>query len=1382
MTKRAESGRRRDANMKAHIVMRVAVAFGVSALFWSASSFAQQVDTNPPLPNVLLLIDNSGSMERMIDGTIPESNPANACNCIDNGPGVAPTCTFPDSSNMLATSPSPNRWNTLQQVMTGSLAAQSGARTGFNCVAMPRAANSTFSQEYQIAGNVPYDLNYYLNYHRMVAEDTTAGTGAAAVACVVGPGPLAGATSPNGVGPVGAALSAGGAATDYSTGSLIDSHYGNLTSSRGGTCNFTQLPDGIISNTTAYMRYGLMTFDSDPDPHTGVTTGSPIQVATAPFTGMWSYFPGWNTGSSCDFSAWGAQSPNCQGTPANCSTLQNMAVGARNAAAPPWEGRMVAFPTSSGPTQAQINTEVGQVILGSRPYGGTPLAGMFTAAQYFFQGDPTGPQSDPFVHSTSGSPCRKEFIILVTDGAPNLDLQPSCSAGASGEGGVSGHCPFNTPQQIAANLFNNGVPNGAQQSITTYVIGFATSSFTNDGGSLVDCKALVTSGTFTSSCTPSTPGGPLPDPTYAPCCALENIAVAGAPAGGHAFFAQSPQDLQAALQTIIGQIGTAQTTRTTPAFSPVLSSTGNAQEYSAWFQPTIGSPWTGDITRTTYTCPATPNSGPPAPTPPVVNNGDDFSTNINVTPANRKFVTIQPSGNDGTQSIRPYAPTTPSDGLSFETATVSAPTAASAVLTGTAPSAATLGILPGTPVGNSYPYTPVNGTGTEYLTQAQARQMVLSFIFGQGEPSLPSDFGWVSRCPSCGAGNTGAGASSAFGDIYHAQPAVVGAPESLLDDASYSGFRTFITTTAGGGDAGLGSSPRRPVVYAATNDGLLHAFFADDTTKVNNESWAMLMPLGMPQLVNSYPATDKLLLDGSPVVKDVVWTRTGINSTDCGSGRTVTGPPGTGTCPWHTMLVAGYGSTQRGYYAVDVTDPVTPAFQWQLTAMPSGNYQIFGAHSATPAIATVNIGGAEVGVAVLPGGSDGSPTSTTASCERIHHHTGTGSDSQPYNASAPFYQERANVRCWGPGAVYTAPVEGRSLSIVRLDTGEIVRVFARATGGSAGHGDFNAADTLLTKGVVTDTQLDSPMTGTPIVYPNDVGAVATRIFVGDSDGTVWRFDVSNPDPTKWFGDAFLDLYNSDADTQAATLSWNDGQPFDVPMVASLDNTGSLVLNIASGTTQAFDTTGIEFLYSVSEKVGGQGTMASPTKLRASVNWFWTPAIPTPATPPTSTTTPSPLLQGERVSGPMTVFAGTLYFTTYYAGSPTTGCTPGRAKLWGFDFIKPEPGGTLGQGGNRLLTCSATQDWLDPGFSCTTPGVQSQVVPGVAILATPACSTTSTQVIPGGGNHTALSNVAASAFSLQFNVPQTTGAPQTVSQPLPNPVGPTVIDSWASVVE
>jgi type IV pilus assembly protein PilY1 len=1349
--------------MRARAVSLKALAWGALSLVWSAAANAQQADTNPPVPNVLILLDNSGSMERMIDGTIPESNPANACNCTDNGPYNAPTCVFPDTSHPVAVSPNPNRWNIVQQAMTGYVGAQSGARTGFNCVAMPRAANSTFNTEYKINGVNPYDLNYYLNYHRMVAEDTTSGSG---VACVIGPGPLPGATGSGGVGP-SPTLTAGGNATDYSPSATVARPYGT-TFGTTPTCNFYQLQNGAITSMSSVMRFGLMTFDTDYDPSTGVSGTNGVATPNA-FTGMWTYFPNWNSGGTCNLSPYAPVS-NCSGNPVDCNTSNIWAVGARNGGAPPWEGRMVPLPTPSGLTQAQSNAEVAQVILASRAYGGTPLAGMFTGAQYYFQADPSGPQSDPFVKPTGGKPCRNEYIILITDGAPNLDMQPTCSA-AGGDSGPNGTCPFYTPQQVAANLYEGGAAIANQQFVTTYVIGFATSSFSNDGGSLIGCKNLVTSGTLAAACGSNDAGTPSPaDPTYAPCCELESIAAAGG--STNAYFADTAEDLQLALGSILKSIGANATARTVPTFSPVLTA-GNAQMYNAWLYPNPGAPWAGTIKRTTYACPAT---GGAAATeePPVVANGDDFGSNLDMpaSPGARIYFAMEPRDatntvHDATASIRPFEPTTPYDGLIFESVTNATIPAGGAMSSFT--SVLTDDALAITAGANSYQYTPITGIGTAFLSDTQTEAMILAYTLGQHGPgTLPATFPWQSRCPSCGDGNVAAlEKPSSFGDIYHGTPVVVGPPESLLDDASYSGFRTFITTTSGGGDGGT-STPRRPVVYAPTNDGLLHAFYADQTVapQAPNEAWAMLLPAAMPQLLSSYPSTDKLLADGSPVVKDVVWTRTSINASQCASGST--------TCPWHSMLVAGYGSSQQGYYAVDVTNDSTPTFRWQLTKMPSSNYQIFGKHAATPTITTltVNLGSppvpTEVGVAILPGGADGGPTSTTTACERISAVTGTGGT---YSEDSG-YLARSYVNCWGSPAVYGSPVEGRSLSIVRIDTGEILRVFARAA-------DFNSSDFLLTNNVVKDTQLDSPMTGTAVVYPVDVGASATKIFAGDSDGTVWRFDVSNPDPTKWFGDMFLDLYNPTADaTRGATPPGNfaDGQPFDVPMVTSLDTSGNLVLNIASGTTtQNFDTTGLQYLYSVSEKPGG-----SPFKLRASVNWYWMPQTPAPSSSFVPTP-PSLLLPGERVSGPMTVFDGTLYFATYYAGNPSTGCNPGRAKLWGFDYIKSQ--GTAGAGGVRLpaLECLPSEDWTDPGVSCGT--IQSAVVPGVAILATPACAQAQAPVTVGGVTHTALSNVAAGGFSLVANVAAQGSAPGTqVQMTLATPVSPTLVDSWASVLE
>ena len=67
-----------------------------------ASDAAAQADLTPPLPNVMLLIDTSGSMEYMADGTAP---------LLDNtGKCQAP---LPGKTNM-------NRWATLVSVLTGS--------------------------------------------------------------------------------------------------------------------------------------------------------------------------------------------------------------------------------------------------------------------------------------------------------------------------------------------------------------------------------------------------------------------------------------------------------------------------------------------------------------------------------------------------------------------------------------------------------------------------------------------------------------------------------------------------------------------------------------------------------------------------------------------------------------------------------------------------------------------------------------------------------------------------------------------------------------------------------------------------------------------------------------------------------------------------------------------------------------------------------------------------------------------------------------------------------------------------------------------------------------------------------------------------------------
>jgi type IV pilus assembly protein PilY1 len=293
-----------------------------------------------------------------------------------------------------------------------------------------------------------------------------------------------------------------------------------------------------------------------------------------------------------------------------------------------------------------------------------------------------------------------------------------------------------------------------------------------------------------------------------------------------------------------------------------------------------------------------------------------------------------------------------------------------------------------------------------------------------------------------------------------------------------------------------------------------------------------------------------------------------------------------------------------------------------------------------------------------------------------------------------------------------------------------------------------------------------------------VGTDATKVFIGDEDGTIWRFDLSSPTPANWKGELFLDLYNQDVDKTANP--WSDGQPFQVTPVTSLDPQGNIVLNVATGTTDQYDKNGIDMVYSVSEKE------ASDATLRASVNWYLAPGV-------MGIKGAGVLDQGERVSGPMTVFNGTLYFATYDAGANTTNvCKSGLGKIWGLDFIVPQSTSSppdYSMGGKIELQTSPPsttppQNILETQIDPTLAGA---VIPGVSIKSTPACASLnsgSDQYVPGA-SHTTPTNFTPGSFSLfaQAGAKGTgTSATSQINLALPTPTSPTVLDSWAAVLE
>ncbi|MGY0193579.1 pilus assembly protein [Leptothrix sp. BB-4] len=146
--------------------------------------------------------------------------------------------------------------------------------------------------------------------------------------------------------------------------------------------------------------------------------------------------------------------------------------------------------------------------------------------------------------------------------------------------------------------------------------------------------------------------------------------------------------------------------------------------------------------------------------------------------------------------------------------------------------------------------------------------------------------------------------TSLLGDFVNASPVYVGKPPFRYADAGYAAFATE-------------KASRIPVVYAAGNDGMLHAFKVGtgrgDTTG-GTELWAYVPSAAMGEMwrLADQAYSHRYYVDATPNVSD-------IYDTSVTPAR------------WRTILVGGLGGGGRGYYALDITDPENPVSLWEFT-------------------------------------------------------------------------------------------------------------------------------------------------------------------------------------------------------------------------------------------------------------------------------------------------------------------------------------------------------------------------------------------------------------------------------------------------------------------
>ena len=144
--------------------------------------------------------------------------------------------------------------------------------------------------------------------------------------------------------------------------------------------------------------------------------------------------------------------------------------------------------------------------------------------------------------------------------------------------------------------------------------------------------------------------------------------------------------------------------------------------------------------------------------------------------------------------------------------------------------------------------------------------------------------------------------AAVLGDIVNAQPVFAKAPFADYQDAGYAAFKSA-------------NANRTPMVYVASNDGMLHAFYAGLNTADplgGEERWAVIPTMVLPNLHkladNNYSTLHRYSVDGTPVIGDVY---DAVNTV------------------WKTILVGGLNAGGKGYYALDVTDPGNPKGLWE---------------------------------------------------------------------------------------------------------------------------------------------------------------------------------------------------------------------------------------------------------------------------------------------------------------------------------------------------------------------------------------------------------------------------------------------------------------------
>ena len=507
------------------------------------------------------------------------------------------------------------------------------------------------------------------------------------------------------------------------------------------------------------------------------------------------------------------------------------------------------------------------------------------------------------------------------------------------------------------------------------------------------------------------------------------------------------------------------------------------------------------------------------------------------------------------------------------------------------------------------------------------------------------------------------------GGILNSNPIVVGPPSQDLPIASYRDFRAKY-------------ADRPTMMYSNTVDGTLHALYMgtlenriNERAPYTEDAWSLTDTVGSavdqreawaftPWMVHrelsAYQNAQGYLMDGATVVKDVRLCNQDPDLNQAQACKALCPGGGCSGTPgeeqWRTVLVQARGLAGDGYYAMDVTRP--------------GGLQVdtggaFAVENPDPVllwefdrnIETVQLDhwinrDSQPGRIRSTGVSPDSAYYSGAECgndvDQLYASSLMGlSVSEPEIGTVIVDGIQRPVAVFGGGqidpntATCGASAAGMAIYVVDLQSGTLLRRFMSYKDGASEETMLHATDPRR-------------FTGSPVLFDGATGAVATRGFIGDDKGRLYKIDFLDPNPLNWEVSLFFDPYADMDLTSAYTTEGNS-------LVAGAPVWGPAAYKPAVALNASREVMVVYGLGEVGDAVtsGQAQAVIALTENRSSPNSgiiAWAQVFP-PA---------------EKVTGAPIIFNADVYFPTY-ALPEEDSCEPGHARVWGLDLRELDTG-------------------------------------------------------------------------------------------------------------